>query len=403
MTLFDRWRDELARLAAAGRLRQLRPPQGIDFSSNDYLGYGREPVALPSELLSPSGLASRLLRGDHPIWSDVETRLARWHGAEATLFFNSGYAANEGLLATVIQPGDWVASDQANHASIIDGLRLTKAERFIFRHNDLNHLENELRQAHAKRAASRQMFVVTESLFGMEGDRAPLVEMAAVAERFAAHFIVDEAHATGCFGPTGSGLVDSLGLRSRVLATMHTGGKALGVQGAYVCGGSLLKDVLVNRCRHSIFTTAPAPLLATFWLSRLERVSADTDRRERLHRAATLFRQRIAPKLACGFATCGPSGSKQTVPDSEHVAKPQASFDAADRDYIVPIVLGDDTRAVRVASALQAAGFDIRAIRPPTVPIGTARLRIAIHANHSDDLLIRLADQLKNPHAEVDA
>src|SRR5437764_5721668 len=167
--LTDRWAAILAQFRSQGRYRELSLPGGIDFTSNDYLGYGGTRVPAVSPELPRSGRASRLLRGHHPIWEEVEAALARWHGADAALMMTSGYAANEGLLATVIEPGDWVASDRLNHASIIDGLRLTRAERFIFRHQDLNHLETGLRAAHVQRGSGRQSVVLTESLFGTDG------------------------------------------------------------------------------------------------------------------------------------------------------------------------------------------------------------------------------------------
>ena len=189
MSLLDRWHAELAALQAQGRYRALRLPAGIDFSSNDYLGYaGRRTTTQGQGVDSPdlrSGTASRLLRGHHPLWDEVETAL-RWHGAEAVLLFNSGYVANEGLLATLIAPRDWVASDDGNHASIIDGLRLAKAERFVFRHQDLNYLEDGLRQAARNRPPDRELFVVTEALFGMDGDRTPLKLLVELTERYGA-------------------------------------------------------------------------------------------------------------------------------------------------------------------------------------------------------------------------
>ncbi len=303
------------------------------------------------------------MRGHHPLWDDVEDALAAWHGAGAALVMNSGYVANEGLLSTVIEPDDWVASDESNHASIIDGLRLGKAERFVLRHSDLNHLESGLRTAHERRSPQRQLFIVVESLYGMEGDAAPLAEIVALAERFPAQVIVDEAHATGCFGASGSGLVDLLGLRSRVLATVHTGGKALAVPGAYVAGGALLKDYLVNRCRHLIFTTALPPAIAAWWLDMLPRVQQDGAARTRLHANADQFRTILA----------------------------RAGISAGGNHYIVPIVLGEDAGAMGAATSLQAAGYDIRAIRPPTVPEGTARLRVSIHADHTPDALAAAA------------
>jgi 8-amino-7-oxononanoate synthase len=365
MSLDLRWQMALDELRRQGRYRRLTLPAGIDFSSNDYLGYGGR-VSAQRESFSRSGMASRLLRGHHPLWDEVETALARWHGAEAALIMNSGYVANEGLLATVIDAEDFVASDQANHASIIDGLRLTKAERFVFRHNDLTHLEDGLRAAHLARSARREMFIITESLFGMEGDVAPLGEIVALAERYQAAVIVDEAHATGCFGATGSGLVDQLGLRDRVLATVHTGGKALAVPGAYIAGSKLLKEYLVNRCRHFIFTTALPAQVARWWLEMLPRVADDTARRATLHANAQGFRAGL------GQGGLAPAGA----------------------DYIVPVILGNDVAAVQAADRLQALGYDIRAIRPPTVSPGTARLRIAIHADHAPGMLNEVAAAL---------
>ena len=304
-------------------------------------------------------MASRLLRGQHPIWQEVETALAQWHGAEAALMLTSGYAANEGLLSTIIEPADWVASDALNHASIIDGLRLARAERFIYRHLDLEHLEAGLRTASRSRAERRQLFVVTESLFGMDGDPAPLEQLVPLAERYGAALIVDEAHSTGCFGPTGSGCVDAAGLRTRVLATVHTGGKALGVAGAYVCGSALLRELLINRCRHFIFTTALPAALGAWWLDALNRVRADDAGREALHRAAATFRAHLA----------------------HHGVR------ALGGHYIVPVILGEDHQAVQAAARLQQAGWDIRAVRPPSVPPGSARLRISIHADHEETTL----------------
>lgn len=364
MSLEARWQAQMDRLRQQGRVRQLSVPAGIDFSSNDYLGYGKRQWPLVDG--QRSGGASRLLRGHHAVWEEVEAILAKWHGAEAALMFTSGYAANEGLLCTVVEPGDWVASDAYNHASIVDGLRLSKAERFVYRHNDLDHLEHGLRHATHAHSANRERFIVTESLFGMEGDRAPLSALAELATRHGAHLIVDEAHATGCFGATGGGLVDAAGLRHGVLATVHTGGKALGVAGAYVAGSAALRELLVNRCRHLIFTTALPPIVGQWWLQMLQRIATDAAVRAELHASARAFRETLA---AHGIVAGG-------------------------RDYIVPIVLGDDARAVQAAQQLQASGFDIRAIRPPTVADGTARIRIAIQADHDRDTLLRLAAAL---------
>ena len=368
-TLFARWSEALDSLTTQGRFRALRPPRGMDFTSNDYLGYGNGRLAASradagrDAELPTTGLASRLLRGHHPVWDRVEADLAQWHRAESVLIMNSGFTANEGLISTVVEPGDWVASDELNHACIVEGLRICRPRKFVFRHNDLNHLEDGLKSEGAKRPPGREMFVITESLFSMEGDRAPLVEIIDLAERYGAQVIVDEAHATGCYGIGGSGIVDQLNLRSRVLATVHTGGKALGVTGAYVCGSPLLRDFLINKCRHLIFTTALPPAIGSWWLSMLPSVKGDDVGRQQLHDNAARFHSALASR---GVPTRGDS-------------------------YIVPVVMGDDPRAVTAATQLQEHGYDIRAIRPPSVPPGTARLRISIHADHHPELLDRLA------------
>lgn len=366
MSLFERWSDALAELREKGRYRTLRSPVGVDFTSNDYLGYGSLPV--PDSALPISGMASRLLRGQHPIWDEVESALAEWHGAEAALMMTSGYAANEGLIATVVEPGDWVATDELNHACIVDGLRLARPRKFAFRHNDLRQLEDGLKAEAERHRTGRQRFVVTESLFSMDGDRPDLKAMVELTERYGAHLIVDEAHSTGCFGPSGSGCVDEAGIRDRVLATVHTGGKALGVCGAYICGSKLLKELLVNRCRHLIFTTALPPVMGSWWLDRLKRIRTDEPGRRRLHDNVQRFRERIP--------------------------------EAIGSEYIVPIVLCDDSRTVDVAAKLQERGFDVRAIRPPSVPPGTARLRISIHADHGAATLDALAHALREAVAQ---
>jgi len=384
MSLSDRWAAALDDLRARGRHRSFRLPAGLDFTSNDYLGYGsgRGPAEYPVpgteysvpstphsvlgteySVLPRSGIASRLLRGHHAVWEEVEAMLAAWHGAGAALVMTSGYAANEGLLSTVVEPGDWVAADELCHACAVDGLRLARPRKFLFRHNDLNHLEDGLKAEAARRPAGREMFVVTESLFSMDGDTAPLPEIVALAERYGAGVIVDEAHATGCFGPAGSGLVDAAGLRGRVLATVHTGGKALGVPGAYVCGPALLKEYLVNRCRHLIFTTALPPAVGAWWRDAVARVRADDAGRKLLRRNAAAFREALA--------------ARGVTPPGAH--------------YVVPVVVGQDEPAVRAAARLQEQGYDVRAIRPPSVPPGTARLRVSVHADHDPAVLRRLA------------
>ena len=357
-------------LRGQGRYRSFRLPVGLDFTSNDYLGYARISCDAESSERSAganwSGTSSRLLRGHHPIWDEVESMLAEWHGAEAVLMMTSGYNANEGLIATIAEPGDWVAADELSHACIVDGLRLARPRKFLFRHNDLNHLEDGLKAEAGKRPAGREMFIVTESLFSMDGDTAPLAEIVTLAERYGAHVIVDEAHSTGCFGPRGAGLVDQASLRSRVLASIHTGGKALGLHGAYICGSKLLKEYLINRCRHLIFTTALPAAIGAWWRERIPQIQADDAARSLLHLNAAIFRSRLAE-----YGIAPPGGH-----------------------FVVPVIVGQDEPAVRAAKALQERGYDVRAIRPPSVPQGTCRLRISIHADHDPLVLIQLADAI---------
>jgi 8-amino-7-oxononanoate synthase len=419
VSLADRWERTFAQLHEQGRFRTLKPPAGIDFASNDYLGYaGSRCVLPPSTTLSTSGVASRLLRGHHPVWDEVEARLAAWHGAEAALVFTSGYAANEGLLSTVIGPRDWVASDRLNHACIGDGLRLAGVKPFKFKHNDLNHLEEGLHEAATNRKPEQELFIVTETLFSMDGDSPDLGGLNALAERYDAHLILDEAHATGCYGKRGAGLVEHfVGRSSRLLATMHTGGKALGVPGAYVVGSQKLKDWLVNRCRHFIFTTALPPAVGEWWLAMLDRVPADTEGRAKLRANCEYFAKRIPSPPPPGVATRHPStspsgGEVKSVAEVEamqmtnHTHLPPSRGRSTDErsenggwggqySPIVPIILGDDAKAVTTAERLQFMGFDVRAVRPPTVPEGTARLRISIHADHTFEQLDALASAIR--------
>ncbi len=368
MSLEQRWSSSLDTLKAQGRYRSFSLPKGIDLTSNDYLGYGNGRLVSDSKgpsaaTLARSGMASRLLRGHHAVWEEVEEALVEWHGCEAVLMMTSGFTANEGLISTLCEPADWVAGDELNHACILDGLRLARPRRFAYRHNDLNHLEEGLKAETAKRVEGREMFIITESLFSMDGDRAPLSKLADLAQRYGAHLIVDEAHSTGCYGSKGSGCVDEEGIRSRVLASVHTGGKALGVPGAYIACSAMLKEYLINRCRHLIFTTALPAECGRWWLEMLPKVQADDLGRRTLHEATRMFRSELA---AHGVKAGGDS-------------------------YVVPIVLGDDVRAVAAARRLQEQGYDIRAIRPPSVPAGTSRLRVSIHADHDLDMLRQLA------------
>ena len=274
----------------------MRLPQGLDLVSNDYLGFAEHPyikermAAALAGLPSGSG-GSRLLRGHHEIFERLEARLARFSGSEAALLFGSGYAANIGLLQAIVSPGDLIVSDELNHASLIDGIRLTKARTVVYAHQNLAALEAALQSPRTGHAV-----VITESLFSMDGDLTPLKEIAEIADRQNAVLVVDEAHATGLYGARGSGRVEELGLRHRVLATVHTGGKALGSGGAWVAASRTLRDVLVNRARTFIFSTAPVPVLAAAIDAGLDLLEREPARRADVHRKSALLRQALAER-----------------------------------------------------------------------------------------------------------
>lgn len=356
--------QELDALDAQGQRRRLRLPQGIDLVSNDYLGLAGdarliERMRAALGRLGAGAGGSRLLRGHHGYFDATETRLAAFGGSETALLFSSGYMANLGLLSTIMTRDDLVLSDALNHASLIDGVRMSGARKHVYAHLDLNAVERVLRTLRPKRT-----FIVTESVFSMDGDLAPLRELADLAEAHGALLIVDEAHATGLYGIRGSGRVEELGLRERVLATVHTGGKALGSGGAWVCGSRVLCDTLLNRARSFIFSTAPLPVLTAALDTALEIVQAEPDRRADVHRKADLLRV----TLRAGGVDCGASASP-----------------------IVPVLVGRNDAAVDLQRRLLEAGFDARAIRPPTVPAGTARLRVTVRYPVSDEDLLRFA------------
>jgi 8-amino-7-oxononanoate synthase len=356
---------QLRELERQGLRRRLRSAGGIDFSSNDYLGLSRHPeltARMQSRLSGPPGApASRLLRGNTPAHVQLEARLANWKGTEAALLFPSGYQANIAVLSTLVSPRDHVITDTLNHASIIDGLRLARCEKTIVPHLDAGAIERAL-QRPLRRG---RRFLVTESLFSMDGDIAPLDRYAELAERHGASLIVDDAHGTGLYGSRGSGLAEHFDTARRALAIVSTFGKAIGLHGAFVAGPDAVIDYLVNRARAFIFSTAPAPLLIAAIEAALDLAESAPERRNRTRQLADRLRARLrAAGLDC-LSSEGP---------------------------IVPVMLGSNERALEVAGRVQDAGFDVRAIRPPTVAPGSARLRISVHADHAEAEIDRLAD-----------
>jgi 8-amino-7-oxononanoate synthase len=364
------WKSTLGRrlqeLEQQHQRRSLAEMQGIDFCSNDYLGLAehpalREAVARAVEKSSRvGGTASRLLSGQTEEWRTLEEEFAKFAGMEAALFFGSGYAANMGLLSALVGPDDVVYSDVLNHASLIDGMRLSGARKVIYPHLDLSALESCLRQ---DAGAPWRRIIVTESVFSMNGDIAPLKDMAALAERFGAAMIVDEAHATGVQGKKGWGLAAEAGILPQVLATIHTCGKALGSAGAFVCGPAVMKDHLINHARTFIFSTALPPYFAEQIRAALKLVAGmDAERQTLLGRAKGLDET----LRKSGFDTGGSASQ------------------------IVPVVIGSNENTLQAAKRLQREGFAVRAIRPPTVPVGKARLRLSLTTKIAAEELSRL-------------
>lgn len=368
---------QLAEYEAAGLRRRLHLPGGVDLTSNDVLDFARDPWLVEAVVAAVrahgvGGGASRLLRGHTQQLEALEARLAEWSGREAALVFPSGYQANMTVFRTLIGPGDTAFSDAANHASIIDGLRLSGARREIFAHGDLAALEAALTRAAEASPGARRLIAV-ESLYSMDGDRADLPAICALAERHGAVVVVDEAHATGLFGGRGSGLVEAAGLSDRVLFTLHTGGKALGVAGAWVAGDRALIEHLINFCRGFIYTTAPMVPLVAGLDAAMDLWARSRDRVARVHTFAARLRAALrGAGLDLGRA----------------------------EDHVVPVIAGSTARAVSAAAALVQDGFDVRAIRPPTVPDGAARLRLTVRASLDEPTIDRLAARVIAAMAE---
>ena len=374
--LAARVRLRLAELGSHGLLRTLRPPAGVDLSSNDYLGLAAHPrlargLAAAAAREGCGSTGSRLLRGHRASFAAIERRFAAFKRTERSLYFSSGYLANLAVLATLPEAGDVVYSDARNHASLIDGMRLSRARRVVVPHGDPAALARRL----AADGGGGQRFVVVESLYSMDGDFAPLADYAAVCRRFGAALVVDEAHAVGVYGADGGGLVPACGVADDVLLSVNTAGKALGVAGAFVAGPAWAVDYLEQRARPFVFSTAPPPALAAALDAALDLLAAEPQRRETLHARIRFLRARLAE------AGLAPS---------------------AGGSQIVPIVVGANDAAVALADGLQRRGFDVRAIRPPAVPDGTARLRVAVNAGVSEADLERFAAALRRGLEEVE-
>jgi 8-amino-7-oxononanoate synthase len=361
---------ELERLKEAGLYRRLKRVAGdqgptlvldgrevINFSSNNYLGIANHPALAEAAKAAidrygcGSG-ASRLISGNMTLHEELERVIAEFKGTEAALVFNSGFQANSGIISTLVAEGDVVFSDALNHASIIDGCRLSRAKVAVYGHRDMNQLEHELKQA----PSARRKLIVSETLFSMDGDEAPLADIVELAQRHGAMVMVDEAHATGVYEPGGAGLVAKLGLGDGVFAQMGTLGKALGGFGAYVAGSKALRDLLINRCRSFIFTTSLPPSVMAMGIAAIELVKKEPQRRRALSDHGA--------RLGAGLSALGYALGNS-------------------RSQILPLMVGDAGRCMELSQRLLERGVFAQGIRPPTVPLGTSRLRITLMATHT--------------------
>ncbi len=300
----------------------------------------------------------------------LEWEAAQFFGGETALFFGGGFIANTALLSTLPLRGDLILYDELVHASAHDGMRLSKAEATPVRHNDAQAFNDAISTWRASRGAG-QPWIVVESLYSMDGDRAPIDDLFEIAKRHDAMLVVDEAHATGVFGPDGRGLAAHLEGNDNVI-TLHTCGKALGAMGALVIAPRTIRDFLINRGRAFIYATAPSPLVASAVRAAIQICRDEPQRRERLHSLVAFAGRELKAKTR--FV---PSGSQ-----------------------IQPIIIGSDVAAVSLASAMKSRGYDIRAIRPPTVPEGTSRLRLTITLNVDETAIARLIDDIAAAEAE---
>jgi 8-amino-7-oxononanoate synthase len=376
--------EELRERGLYRRLRLIEGPQGprvllsgrevLLLCSNDYLGLASDPrvrqAAAEAALRWGAGAgASRLISGNMQPHRELETRLAAFKGYERALLFGSGYLANSGTIAALAGPGETVFSDELNHASIIDGCRLARAETIVYRHNDVEHLRSLLGES-----AGSPALIVTDGVFSMDGDVAPLPELLELARRHGARLMVDEAHATGAIGPGGRGAVAAAGLSGEVDVVVGTLGKALGSYGAYVCASSETVDYLVNRARSFVFSTAPPPPAVGAARAALGVLEGEPERVDRLTANARVLREALAAE--------GLTASGSTT-------------------QIVPIEVGEAEPTMELCERALERGVFAQGIRPPTVPEGSSRLRFTVMATHEPDDLRHAAHQVGEAAREI--
>ncbi|XOV94039.1 MAG: aminotransferase class I/II-fold pyridoxal phosphate-dependent enzyme [Bacteroidota bacterium] len=349
---------------SSGNLRQLPRQSGLmDFVSNDYLGLARNAelasiIRITEDEIRPviGSTGSRLLSGNHPFYEEVENQLKSVFDSEAVLVFNSGYHANQSLVSSIAEKGDTIIYDQLSHVCLKEGAWLSKADTIAFRHNNLNDLEQKLVLTKGRK------FVVTETIFSMDGDIAPLEDIIEICEKYEAYLIIDEAHSTGAFGKAGSGLLNEKGLAQRVFARVYTFGKAMGVHGACVAGSQTLINYLINFARPFIYTTGLPPLSLIAISESFKYLKDHLNLQNELKSRIQTFRN--------GFS------------------------DAMSETAIQPIIIGSNEKAKKISGMLADDGFDVRPILSPTVQKGKERLRISLHTFNSEDQIHLLTSTL---------
>lgn len=375
--------EELQALQSAGLRRTLRQvhqrragtvllngERVADFASNDYLGLAADPrlSRAASAVLQAEGVgagAARLIAGNHPIHEVLERTLARFKGCAHALLFPSGYMANVGAIPALVGPGDVIYSDALSHASLIDGCRLSKATIRVFPHADVTALATMLE---ADRHTFRRALIVVEGIFSMDGDLFPLDQLVPLARRYDAWTYVDDAHGTGVLGATGAGSVEQCGVTGQIDVIVGTLGKAMGTSGAYVAGSQALVDYLISRARSFIYTTGAPAAISAATLEALRIVQVESWRRDAVRERATRLRERLR---AAGREAPGMSDG-----------------------HIIPVLIGDPMHTMRLVADLRHRGFLVGGVRPPTVPVGTSRLRISVSAVHPMALVDALAANL---------
>ena len=372
----------LERQKKDGSLRELRPvskrkgslitvkgKEYIDFSSNNYLGLTGHPQMIQAskeaaEKYGTGSGAARLLSGDSDLFHELEDKTAKFKNKESALVFNSGYQANVGIISALFGLGDVIFADRFVHASIIDGIMLSGAQLFRFRHNDAEHLKMLLQK---NRSKFKNALIVTESIFSMDGDTAPLKELAVLNKEFDCTFMVDEAHATGIYGKNGSGMVEEEDLTDQVELIMGTFSKALGSFGAYLACSKKIKQYLVNTCRSFIFSSALPPSVIACNIKALELVQKGPGRRDKVRDLSQYFRGALRDS---GIST-------------------------ESRSQIIPVVVGENEKTVKLSEKMGDTGIWVLPIKYPTVPKGEARLRFSVTYDHERSSIDRVVGLLK--------